>query len=60
MELKFYVGKTVFNDIEDYMNIEEFFQKTEEWISQDKAKWNFVTLMAYFCHKYNKNYGGQK
>ena len=36
------------------MNQDEFYEKIPEWISQEKARWNHITLMAYFCHKYEK------
>ena len=36
------------------MTQDEFYQKIPEWISQDKDRWNHITLMAYFCHKYEK------
>ncbi|MAG28034.1 hypothetical protein CMI47_21110 [Candidatus Pacearchaeota archaeon] len=36
---------------------EEFYQKVPEWISQDKDRWNHITLMAYFCHKYQEKHG---
>jgi hypothetical protein len=35
------------------MTQDEFYEKIPEWISQDKDRWNHITLMAYFCHKYN-------
>ena len=34
------------------MNQEEFYQKIPDWISKPKSTWNHITLMAYFCHKY--------
>lgn len=34
------------------MTQEEFYQKIPEWINHDKSRWNHITLMAYFCHKY--------
>lgn len=34
------------------MNQEEFYQKIPEWIDKPKSTWNHITLMAYFCHKY--------
>lgn len=34
------------------MTQEEFYQKIPDWINQDKSRWNHITLMAYFCHKY--------
>jgi len=39
------------------MNQEEFYGKIPEWIAQDRAKWNHITLMAYFCHKYELKNG---
>jgi hypothetical protein len=34
------------------MNQNEFYKKIPEWISKPKSTWNHITLMAYFCHKY--------
>lgn len=34
------------------MNQNEFYEKIPEWISKPKSTWNHITLMAYFCHKY--------
>jgi len=34
------------------MTQDEFYEKIPEWISKDKDTWNHITLMAYFCHKY--------
>ncbi len=34
------------------MNQEEFYSNIEDWISKPKSTWNHITLMAYFCHKY--------
>ena len=34
------------------MTPDEFYNKIPEWISQSKDRWNHITLMAYFCHKY--------
>tara|TARA_A100001011_G_scaffold400337_1_gene514207 strand:- start:331 stop:930 length:600 start_codon:yes stop_codon:yes gene_type:complete len=31
---------------------EEFYRSISDWISQDKSRWNHITLVAYFCHKY--------
>ena len=39
------------------MNQEEFYKKIPEWISKPKSSWNHITLMAYFCHKYEKIHG---
>jgi hypothetical protein len=35
----------------------EFYQNIPKWISQDKSRWNHITLMAYFCHKYEEKHG---
>ncbi len=34
------------------MTQDEFYEKIPTWISKDKSTWNHITLMAYFCHKY--------
>ena len=34
------------------MTQDEFYEKISEWISKPKGSWNHITLMAYFCHKY--------
>jgi hypothetical protein len=39
------------------MNQEEFYSNIPEWISRPKSTWNHITLMAYFCHKYEKKNG---
>ncbi len=39
------------------MNQEQFYQMIPEWISKDRSKWNHITLMAYFCHKYEQKNG---
>lgn len=39
------------------MNQDEFYEKIPEWISKPKETWNHITLMAYFCHKYQKVHG---
>ncbi len=39
------------------MNQDEFYEKIPEWINQDKSRWNHITLMAYFCHKYMEKNG---
>jgi len=57
MNLKFYVGNTVFKSIEDYMDIETFYEKIEGWVSSDKSSWNHITLIGYFCYKYERKYG---
>jgi len=36
------------------MNQEEFFAKIPGWIDKPKNTWNHITLMAYFCHKYEQ------
>jgi hypothetical protein len=39
------------------MNQHEFYEKIPEWISKEKDGWNHITLMAYFCHKYEAKHG---
>jgi len=39
------------------MNQEEFYAKIPEWIAKPKSTWNHITLMAYFCHKYEQKNG---
>lgn len=39
------------------MTEKEFYEKIPEWISQDISRWNHITLLAYFCHKYEKKNG---
>ncbi len=36
---------------------EEFFNNIEEWIKTDISTWTHITLLAYFCHKYEKKNG---
>jgi hypothetical protein len=39
------------------MTEEEFFLKIPEWIKADKKDWNIVTIVAYFCNKYEQKNG---
>ena len=39
------------------MTQEEFYAKIPEWIAKPKDTWNHITLMAYFCHKYEQKNG---
>lgn len=39
------------------MTEEEFFLKIPEWIKADKKDWNIITLVAYFCNKYEQKNG---
>jgi hypothetical protein len=39
------------------MSEEEFYNSIEVWISSDVKTWNHITLLAYFCHKYEKKNG---
>ena len=39
------------------MTQDEFYEKIPEWISKPKETWNHITLMAYFCHKYQAVHG---
>jgi hypothetical protein len=34
------------------MTQDEFYENIQGWISKDKSSWNHITLIAYFCHKY--------
>lgn len=36
---------------------EDFFNNIEEWIKADISGWTHITLLAYFCHKYEKKNG---
>ncbi len=36
---------------------EDFFNSIEEWIKADISTWTHITLLAYFCHKYEKKNG---
>lgn len=36
---------------------EDFFKNIEEWIKADVSTWTHVTLLAYFCHKYEQKNG---
>jgi hypothetical protein len=40
-----------------HMTQDEFYEKIPEWVSKPKDTWNHITLMAYFCHKYEKVHG---
>lgn len=39
------------------MTKKEFYDKIEEWISHPKDRWNHVTAVAYFYHKYHERNG---
>lgn len=39
------------------MTKSEFYNLIDEWISQPKERWNHVTLVAYFYHKYKQRNG---
>ena len=39
------------------MTQDEFYENIPAWISKDKSSWNHITLMAYFCHKYEQKNG---
>jgi len=41
------------------MTQDEFYEKIPEWISKDVKTWNHITLMAYFCHKYEQKNGAR-
>jgi hypothetical protein len=36
------------------MTEEEFYTSIPTWIESDIEKWTHITLMAYFCHKYEQ------
>lgn len=36
---------------------EDFFKNIEEWIKADISTWTHITLLAYFCHKYEQKNG---
>lgn len=35
---------------------EEFYEKAPEWIKDDISKWNHITMLAYFCQKYENRH----
>jgi hypothetical protein len=39
------------------MTQDEFYEKIPGWIAKPRDTWNHITLMAYFCHKYEKVHG---
>lgn len=39
------------------MTEDEFYEKIPEWLKSDIEKWNHITLLAYFCYKYEKANG---
>lgn len=39
------------------MTEEEFYEKIPEWIKHEYDKWNNITALAYFCHKYESKHG---
>ena len=38
------------------MKIQEFHINKYNWVTQEKAKWNVVTFVSYFCVKYKERY----
>jgi hypothetical protein len=38
------------------MTEEEFHQKAPEWIRADKKDWNIITIVGYFCVKYEQKH----
>jgi hypothetical protein len=36
------------------MTEREFYNKIPEWIEHDWERWNHITCLAYFCHKYEQ------
>jgi len=39
------------------MTQNEFYESIPGWISKPKESWNHITLMAFFCHKYEEKNG---
>lgn len=39
------------------MSEEEFYENIEKWIKADVSQWTHITLLAFFCHKYEKKNG---
>ncbi|MDB2481638.1 hypothetical protein N9W84_00560 [bacterium] len=42
---------------EKKMTLGELYSMIPVWVEKDKTKWNHLTLLAYFCHKYQKKHG---
>ncbi len=38
------------------MTEQEFYQIVPEWVQHDIARWNHITLLAYFCYCYKQKY----
>lgn len=38
------------------MTEQEFYNNIEEWIKYDLERWNHITMLAYFCWKYEKKH----
>lgn len=36
------------------MTEEDFYSSIQEWIKADVSSWNHITILAYFCFKYEK------
>jgi len=41
------------------MTQDEFYENIPAWISKDRSTWNHITLMAYFCYKYEKKHNAR-
>lgn len=41
------------------MTQDEFYENIPTWISKDRSTWNHITLMAYFCYKYEKKHNAR-
>lgn len=39
------------------MTEEEFYENIPEWIKTSYDKWTHITLLGYFCHKYQSKHG---
>lgn len=38
------------------MTLDELYSKIPTWIEKDKSEWNHLTLLAYFCFKYEQKH----
>ena len=55
-KMKFRIGNQLFDNIGDYMTLEDLYEKSEGWLAEDKENWNHITFLAYFLVKYKKTY----
>tara|TARA_Y100000034_G_C6816573_1_gene367414 strand:- start:71 stop:733 length:663 start_codon:yes stop_codon:yes gene_type:complete len=57
MEFKAYSKGKNLGPWSNYMTEDDFYRTINSWIKKDKSEWNHITLIAYFCYKYNKKHG---